>query len=82
MWIKLINMLPSRLAVFVICRLLDYVTFRRKFWMKYYLNKLQRTKNYYKTLSALNTNKFVPSTLYLQFIEEVSQQGSIDNIGG
>jgi len=77
MWVKLINMLPSRLAVFVICRLLDYATFRRKFWIKYYLNKLQKTKDYYKTLSALNSNKFVPSTLYLQFIEEAHNFGSI-----
>lgn len=77
MWIKIINMLPRKISLFVIIMLLKYVDFRinlcdfvKKLWLLYYLNMLQKTKNYYKTLSALNTNKFVPSDLNILFIDE------------
>jgi hypothetical protein len=72
----LIGILPRSLAVFVIFRVLDWVIFKRRFWLRYYLNKLVKTGNYYKTLADLNRNRFCPNNLCLQFIEEAQEKYS------
>jgi hypothetical protein len=71
---KIINLLPSKMGIFVIFKILDIVITNRRFWLKYYLNMLIRTNDYYKTLSALNSNKLCPKDLYLQFIEDAQAQ--------
>jgi len=73
---KLISMLPRSLAVFVIFRILDWVIYKRRFWLRYYLNKLVKTGDYYKTLAQLNNNKLCPENLCLQFIEEAQEKYS------
>jgi len=78
---KLINIMPKCVAVFIIRRILDYCLYVtdfkiavNNFWVKYYLNKLKNSKNYYKTLTALNSNKFCLEGLNDVFIEEVIRQ--------
>ena len=81
---KLISIMPKCIAVFIIRRILDYCLYVtdfkiavNNFWVKYYLNKLKSSKNYYKTLSALNSNKFCSAEVNPLFIGEA---GSICKI--
>lgn len=68
---KLIDLLPRKISMLSIIVMFKYFLYRRRFWLWYYMKKFAITKNYYKTLSAINSNKFVPTGLNLQFIEEV-----------
>jgi hypothetical protein len=70
MLVKLINLLPAKMGIFIIFRIIDLIIIQRRFWLKYYLNMLTKTNDYYKTLSALNSNKLCPQDLYIQFIED------------
>jgi hypothetical protein len=74
----MIKLMPKVIAIIFIKMLFKIALFRARLdifvdnmWLNHYLKKLESTKNYYKTLSELNSNSFVSSDVNPLFIENV-----------
>ena len=74
MWVKLACRINGKLGIFMLGVVFDYYYYQIYWFLMYYLKRLKITKDYYGTLSALNSNKFCPDGLSGVFIEEVQKQ--------
>lgn len=60
--------LPDSWAVSIYFKIIKIMIWYETKWLKYYIQMLLQTKDYYSTLDDLNHNKFCPEDLAQNFI--------------
>lgn len=71
--LSFINFLPEKWSTYIYFKFLKFLTLYNLKWLLFYVSILLKTKNYYKTLKSLNSNKWCSEDLSINFINYISK---------